>query len=291
MKLSHHAVRRHRLLRISQPLAQIQRADQRRNARRHVHHRAAREIQRREPPTECRIQQPALAPHHVRHRVVHQQRPQRQEQQHGAEFHPLRKRPGDQRRRDDGKHQLVDHERLVGNGGRVIGVRLQPDALQEEVVETANEAMPLAKGQAVSDQGPQDGDHRHHGETLHHRAQNILLAHQAAIEQRQPRPRHEQHQRRAHQHPGVVGRALGLRGRLLDRGQAVDVNIRSHHNGGRHREDAPGSQRKSHLWNTAEQTEHHKKPLDQMFSHRVPAISFGKPKTLRHTLPPRPAAR
>ena len=44
----HQVVRLHRLARIALPLAQIQRADQRRDARGDVHHRAAREIEARE---------------------------------------------------------------------------------------------------------------------------------------------------------------------------------------------------------------------------------------------------
>ena len=38
------------------------------------------------------VQQPALAPHHVRHREVDEQRPEHREQQHGAELHALGER-------------------------------------------------------------------------------------------------------------------------------------------------------------------------------------------------------
>ena len=36
--------------------------------------------------------------------------------------------------------------------------------------------------------GPQHGDDRHHGEALHHRGQHVLLAHQAAVKERQAGP-------------------------------------------------------------------------------------------------------
>ena len=51
--------------------------------------------------------------------------------QHGAEFHALGVGAGDERRRDDGEHQLVDHEGLVGNGGGVIRIGGGADAVQE----------------------------------------------------------------------------------------------------------------------------------------------------------------
>ncbi len=54
-------------LRIAKPLAQIERADQRRDSRRDVDHGAAGEIERRELAAERGVQQAALAPDHVRH--------------------------------------------------------------------------------------------------------------------------------------------------------------------------------------------------------------------------------
>ena len=60
------------------------------------------------------------------------------------------------------------------------------------------------EGQAVADDRPDDADDRHQDEALHHRGQHVLAAHQAAVEQRQSRPGHHQHQRRAGEHPGGV---------------------------------------------------------------------------------------
>ena len=56
---------------IADALAQIQGANQALTPRSDVHHRAAREIERRNLAAEERIQQAALAPHHVRHREIH----------------------------------------------------------------------------------------------------------------------------------------------------------------------------------------------------------------------------
>src|SRR5215471_12472429 len=84
-KAQYHAVREHGLLRISEALAEINRANQSRNTRCDVDHRAASKIERRETPAQRGIQETSLAPNHVRHRIVDDDRPQNHEQQHGAE--------------------------------------------------------------------------------------------------------------------------------------------------------------------------------------------------------------
>ena len=82
------------------------------------------------PPTG--IQEASLAPYHVRHGKVHQQGPKHREQQHGAELHAFGKRAGDQRRRDNGEHQLIDHEGLLRDGGGIIGIGRGAHAMQEQ---------------------------------------------------------------------------------------------------------------------------------------------------------------
>ena len=63
----------------------------------------------------------------------------------------------------------------------------------------------VGKGKGVAHDGPQDRDQSHHGEALHHGAEDVLASHQAAVEQGQPGSGHQQHQRRGNQHPRVVG--------------------------------------------------------------------------------------
>ena len=131
------------------------------------------------------------------------------EHHHGAKAHALGERSGNQRRRDDGEHELVDHERLVGNGGGVERVGGRSNVAQEQVAQVADERVARAEHQAVAAHRPQQGDHRHHGEALHHGAEHVLLAHQPAVEQSQAGTRHHQHQRGADQHPGVIAGRLG----------------------------------------------------------------------------------
>ena len=101
-------MRRHLGVRIADALAEIEARHQGRNAAGDVNHGAAGEVERREVAA-GRVQQPADAPDHVRHRAVDDQRPEREKDGHGAELHALGKGAGDQRRGDDGEHQLIDH--------------------------------------------------------------------------------------------------------------------------------------------------------------------------------------
>ena len=164
------------------------------------------------------VEQSADAPDHVGHGAVDEQRPEGEKEGHGAELHALGKGAGDQRRGDDGEHELVDHEGLLGNGGGVVGVGAEGDAAQEEVLKAADEAVAVAKGQRVADDGPENGDQAHHGEALHHGAEDVLAAHQAAVEERQAGAGHQQHQGGGDQHPGVVAGRLGVLDGLLQGG-------------------------------------------------------------------------
>ena len=164
------------------------------------------------------VEQAAHAPDHVGHGAVDEQRPEGEKDGHGAELHALGKGAGDERRGDDGEHELVDHVGLLGNGGGVVGIGREAHAAQEEVLEAADEDVAVAEGQRVADDGPENGDQAHHGEALHHGAEDVLLAHQAAVEERQAGAGHQQDQGGGDQHPGVVAGGLGILDSLLEGG-------------------------------------------------------------------------
>ena len=200
-------VRLHRLMPVALAPAEHDRAHQRRDARGDVHDGAAREVERA-----LALQPAAVAPHPVGERVVDERRPQQGEQQERRELHALGERAGDQRRRDDREHHLEQHERLVRDRLRVGVERLDADAAQADPLQPADDAALVgAEGQAVAPQDPLDRDQRHDDEALHQRGEHVLLAHHAAVEERQPRRRHQQHQRRGRQHPGGVA-LVDLRG-------------------------------------------------------------------------------
>ena len=73
---------------------------------------------------------------------------------HRAELHALGKSAGDQRRRDDGEHQLVDHEGLLRNGCGVVGVGCGAHSAQKDMAEAADEAVAVRQRQGCSRRSP-----------------------------------------------------------------------------------------------------------------------------------------
>ena len=173
-----------------------------------MHDRAARKIERGKAPAERGVQEAAAAPDHVRERQVDDGRPQRHEEQQRAELHALGERTRNERGRDDGEHQLIDHEGLLRNRRRIRRVRLRADAVHERIREAADHCVAVREREAIAVERPDDGHDRHHREALHQGRQHVLFAHQSAVEQGETRPRHHEHQRRADQHPCVVARRL-----------------------------------------------------------------------------------
>ena len=72
-----------------------------------------------------------------------------------GELLPLGERAGDERGRDDGEHHLEEHEGLVRDGGRVVGVGRLPHAAQTQPVEAADDAALVGtEGEAYSPTAP-----------------------------------------------------------------------------------------------------------------------------------------
>ena len=94
-------------------------------------YRSAGEIKRGKTTAQRGVQQAAFSPYHMRHGVIDNKRPQNHEQQHGAELHALGESAGDQRRRDDCEHELVNHVALQRNSRGVVRIGLQPNTLKK----------------------------------------------------------------------------------------------------------------------------------------------------------------
>jgi hypothetical protein len=92
-----------------------------------------------------------------------------------------------------------DHALAEGGADRVDG-----DPLEEDLVEHAKEATAFGEGHRVAVDHPEHADQREGHEDLHQHREHVLGAHQAAVEQRQARDRHQDDQRGAGHHPGVV---------------------------------------------------------------------------------------
>jgi hypothetical protein len=124
-----------------------------------------------------------------------------------AEFHALGKGADDQRRRDRREGHLEAKIDELGNvrpdrKGRRRGVRRH--AHQERLGQAADIGRAAGEGEAIAIDRPDQSDDADGVEDMGEHAQHVLGTHQAAIEQRQSRYRHEQDEHRSGQHPGIV---------------------------------------------------------------------------------------
>src|SRR6185295_5779953 len=122
----------------------------------HMHNGSAREVERGETSAERGVQQTTFTPHHMSHGIVNQEGPKHHEKRHRTELHPLRESTSDERRGDDGKHELVNHEGLMGDRRRIVRLWLQRHASQKQMLEIADEAGTGAKRQAVAAYRPEN---------------------------------------------------------------------------------------------------------------------------------------
>ena len=79
---------------------------------------------------------------------------------------------------------------------RPRGCPLRIDSVHEQITEVPDPRLIAAKDQAIAVYGPDHGHQAHHEDALHHDAQHVLLADQAAIEKGQPGRGHHQDQGR-----------------------------------------------------------------------------------------------
>ncbi|KWV88471.1 hypothetical protein PFLmoz3_01366 [Pseudomonas fluorescens] len=174
-----------------------------------VHNGAAGEVQHAPVPHQAAI----AAPDHVRNRRIDQGEPDSHEDQHRGELHTLSESTDDQRRSNDGKGHLEGDEHGFRKQRRRPGDAGWGDTRQERLAHAAEEGIEVdhtlfhtggIERDAVAVDNPQDADQASDGEALHHHRQNILGADHAAVEQRQARDGHEQHQRGGGKHPGGV---------------------------------------------------------------------------------------
>ena len=147
-------------------------------------------------------------------RKVNHRHPKHGEQYIRAELDPLGDCAADQRRRDDRKHHLEQHETLLRNRRGVIGVGRAADVLEQEIlVRVSKERVAFAKGHAVAVNHPQRRYDRHENQAVSHGRKDVFAPHQAAIKQDQPGRGHHQHQRGTDQQPRVVSGVDGGRRR------------------------------------------------------------------------------
>jgi hypothetical protein len=111
----------------------------------------------------------------VGERVIDESRPDKREDEEAAELDALGEGAGDEGGGDDGEHELIDHERLVGDGGGVIRVGLQADPPETDPGQAPGDAVKIrSEGNAVAPEDPLDTDHGHQDEALHDGPQDVV---------------------------------------------------------------------------------------------------------------------
>ena len=168
------------------------------------------------------------APDHVGQREVDDEHPDRDEEQNRGELHALGDRADDQRRGDDREHHLIHRKHVLRNPVGVIGIGRAGDALKKKVFRPPEKRTveALAENKAVAKRPPHDGDQARNTETLGEHGEDVLPANEAAVEESETGQRHEEHERSAGHHPGVVAGAGDSDQRAFDRVDVVDVGLK-----------------------------------------------------------------
>ena len=97
----------------------------------------------------------AAAPYPVADRIIDQNRPEQTEEHKGPEADPFGKGAGNQRRRNNGEHALVDHEHGLRNGGCVIGTGRIGYPIQGKPGQVADKTADIrAKRHGIADINP-----------------------------------------------------------------------------------------------------------------------------------------
>ena len=124
----------------------------------------------------------AAAPDPVTDRVINKYRPKHRENHKRHEPDPLGKGSGDQRRRDYGKHALINHKHCLRNGRGVVRTWGRGDAVEPEprqITDKAADSRP--KRHRIAQIDPFDSYQRYHKQALHDRTEHILAPDHARV--------------------------------------------------------------------------------------------------------------
>ena len=156
----------------------------------------AREVQRA-----VRRQQTAT-PDHVRNRHIGERQPDHHEDQDRRETNALGERAHNQPDGNAGERALERHVNILIEAAHQRG---QFNVFQHHPVEVTKERVTRAERQRVTVNHPKHADQcKRHGNLRQH-GENVFATDQTAVEQRNARNGHEQHQRGADHHKGVIG--------------------------------------------------------------------------------------
>ncbi len=132
--------------------------------------------------------QPATrTPDPVANRVVYKNSPEQTENQKRAEAHPFCKGTGDQCRRDNGKHTLVDHKDILWDCRCIVCTWLRCNTAKSKPRKITNKTSDIrTKRHAVSYINPLQADHRYHDKALQNCTKHIFSADHTSVKKGKP---------------------------------------------------------------------------------------------------------
>src|SRR6185369_1836661 len=174
-----------------------------------MHDRSSRKIECGNLSAKNRVQESAFSPHHMSERQVNDHCPKRSKGDLGRKSNTFGECSRDQCGSDYREHQLEDHERLLWDRGGVIRIWVRSNSAEKREIKAANEPVSFGKNEAVAEERPDEGNYTNGDQAFQHRREDVLLTNEPAIKEGKTGNGHQQNERAAGKHPGVVSSALG----------------------------------------------------------------------------------
>ena len=186
-------MRRHDFFTETEPRSEQSAKNKCRPAGRHVHHCAARKIDRRNFRARIpnAVHESVDPPDHVGERKINDEHPNADEDKDGGESDSFGDRADNQSRRDDCKHQLIHRENVLRNPKGVIAVGLRVDSAKKCKLQPADERRTARKNERIADGPPKNCHQSRDAETLRQDREHIFLPNQPTVKQRQSGKRHK----------------------------------------------------------------------------------------------------
>ena len=184
--------------------ANHQRHDESRHTGVYVHYRTACKV------NSTHLLQESAAPHPMSHGKVGHNHPQYYKYHISFKLDTLGKGSENKRRRNERKHTLEHHPSISRYAAALYAVNRY--AVQETFVESAYQRAQRvarfgesrAESPAVPENHPKKTDYAHYEQSLHYKAQYVLLSYQPAVKKGNAGNRHQKHENRRRYYPRRV---------------------------------------------------------------------------------------
>ena len=150
------------------------------------------------------VEHPACAgPYPVNNRRIDEDKPQGAEEHHRREVHPLHESADNQPGSDD-RDGHVDHDEHDSRNAAFHAV--SGNNLREKDTQVTDPGIVTFKSEALDADDPEKRSQAGQFETVHQHREQVLCAHEATVEQGEPRKGHQKNQDGANDHQGGIAR-------------------------------------------------------------------------------------